>query len=395
MSVFGSVQAPPPDPIFGVSEKFNASPLTRKYSLTVGVYRTEEGKPYTFPAVAKAEDIILHKYSKDYLPMKGYAPFVEEARKVLWGEEVLSKYGPQIASVQSCAGTGALFLTSKFCKMHLNIPKVLLANPSWPNYKQIFGEFGHELGFFPWLKGNRLDIEGIVQSLREFPEGCLVVLQVVANNPTGTDPTTSEWHQIFDIVNEKHHIILFDFAYMGFASGDAETDCQIVREYAKMGRQFFVAFSFSKCMGLYGERIGCCHAVCSTKEEAAAVSGQLARIGRMSWSVPPENGAYIAHEVLSNPELHKEWLEELHEISMRVIELRKKLCQLLEEKTGKDWKFICEQHGMFAFTFLTPEQVGKLANEGVFIPNSGRVTIPALNSENIEFVADAIAKAIQ
>ena len=394
MSAFEKVQAPPPDAIFGVGEKYNASPLPRKYTLTVGVYRTEDAKPYVFEAVSKAEDIIAHKYSKDYLPMKGYQPFVDGARQLLWGDEILAKYGQQIASVQSCAGTGALYLTARFCLKNIKVPKVLLANPSWPNYKLIFAD--HEIGFFPWLNSeHELNMEGILETLNKEPEGSLVVLQVIASNPSGTDPTREQWNQIFDVVGKKKHIICFDFAYAGFASGSIEEDSQIVREYAKLERNFFVSFSFSKCMGLYGERIGCLHAFCGSKDEASAVAGNLARIGRSTWSVCPQNGSYIAHEVMTNPELKKLWFDELKAISKRIADLRVKFCQLLEDKTGKDWKFLIMQHGMFAYTFLTPEQVDKLYQQGVFIPTSGRVTVPLLNSENIEFVADAFANALK
>ncbi|OHT02754.1 aminotransferase, classes I and II family protein [Tritrichomonas foetus] len=394
MSIFEEVEQAPPDAIFGVATKYNASPLKEKALLSVGVYRTEDAKPYVFPSVSKAEDNIIHKFSKDYLPMNGYAPFVTAARELLWTKELLEDYGDKIGSVQSCAGTGALYLVSRFASKFLKVPKVLLSNPMWPNYRQIFGENGNEIATYQWIKNGELDLDGFLSSIKEQPNGCLLVVQACAHNPTGVDPTESDWDKIFEVAKEKKHIICFDYAYMGFGSGDIDQDSAIVRKYLKMGEQFFCCFSFSKCMGLYGERIGCCHAICSNKKEAAAVTSQLALFGRQSWSVCPQNGAYIVTEILNNPELKQQWISELKLCGKRIIQIRQKLCDLLEAKTGKSWEFLRKQKGMFAYTGLSVKQVEMLAEEGVFIPNSGRISIPALNSSNVEFVAQAIANVV-
>jgi aspartate/tyrosine/aromatic aminotransferase len=223
----------------------------------------------------------------------------------------------------------------------------------------------------------------------------MIVIQVVGHNPSGVDPTMAEWREIFDVIISKNHVACFDFAYMGFGSGDLETDAQPIREFAKRGSEFFVAFSFSKCMGLYAERTGVLHIVAKTAEEAAAVGSQLVRIGRQTWSVCPQNGALIAAEVLGNPELKAQWIAELGEITQRIISVRTKLCDLLEEKTGKSWEFARKQQGMFLLTGLTKQQVEDLGKEeGVFIPANGRVSLPGLNGGNVEFVAQAIANVL-
>ncbi|OHS95019.1 aminotransferase, classes I and II family protein [Tritrichomonas foetus] len=394
MSIFDGVEQAPPDAIFGVATKFNASPLKEKQLLSVGVYRTEDAKPLVFPSVSKAEDKIIHKFSKDYLPMTGYPPFVKAARELLWTKEKVETEGERIASVQSCAGTGALFLVSRFASRILKVPKVLLSNPMWPNYRQIFGENGNEIATYPWIKEGLLDIDGFLASIKEQPEGCLLVVQACAHNPTGVDPNEEEWVKILDLAKEKKHVICFDYAYMGFGSGDIDIDSKVVRDFLMSGEQFFVCFSFSKCMGLYGERIGCCHAVCANKKEADAVSSQLAMFGRQCWSVCPQNGAPIATEILNDSQLFEEWKDELKVCGTRIIQIRQKLCDLLETKTGKSWEFLRKQKGMFALTGLTPGQVQNLAEEGVFIPASGRVSIPALNNSNVEFVAQAIANVV-
>jgi aspartate aminotransferase len=62
-------------------------------------------------------------------------------------------------------------------------------------------------------------------------------------------------------MKRRNHFPFFDIAYQGFASGDVEKDAWAVRYFAEQGFQMFVAHSFSKNMGLYGERVGALHIV--------------------------------------------------------------------------------------------------------------------------------------
>jgi len=391
-SVFASVPEAPADAIFGVKVKYDASNVPNKQLLSVGVYRTDDGKPYVFNAVKKAEEKILHKNSKDYLPMNGDPVFVKAARELLWGP-VYAEIEKRVGSLQTCAGTGALYLIAQFAKEHLKVPKVYLSNPMWPNYKKIFQDIPQVL--YPWEKNCVLDLDACIATLDKAEAGSLIVLQACAHNPTGIDPTPEQWKVILDKCDEKKLIVAFDFAYMGYASGDIDVDAEVVRNFAKTGHFFFCSFSFSKCMGLYGERIGCLHAVCATPEEANAVRGQLAAIGRRTWSVCPQNGSYIAAAVLNDPELKKEWLEELKGVTGRVIEIRKNFVDLLEKKSGQSFEFIRKQRGMFALTGLSPAEVEILGKEeGVFIPANGRISIPALNTRNVDFVAQAVANVV-
>ena len=62
---------------------------------------------------------------------------------------------------------------------------------------------------------------------------------------------------------------------------------------------------------------------------------------------------------------------------------------------GADFSFITQQKGMFSYSGLTKEQVIKLREEhSVYAVESGRICVAALNSQNVEFVSDAISKVI-
>ena len=69
--------------------------------------------------------------------------------------------------------------------------------------------------------------------------------------------------------------------------------------------------SFSKNLGLYGERIGCLSVLTQNEEQKNAVKSNLERIARSEYSNPPKFGALIVNYVMSDPELRKEWDEEI------------------------------------------------------------------------------------
>ena len=63
-------------------------------------------------------------------------------------------------------------------------------------------------------------------------------------------------------------IPFFDPAYQGFASGDLDEDAWPIRYFLEQGFLMFVAQSFAKNLGLYGDRIGALHIVTPDKESA-------------------------------------------------------------------------------------------------------------------------------
>ena len=60
-----------------------------------------------------------------------------------------------------------------------------------------------------------------------------------------------------------------------------------------------------------------------------------------------------------------------------------------------DFQYILDQRGMFSYSGLTADQVGKLMNEhGIYALKSGRINIAGINSGNLDQICDAIAEVI-
>jgi len=81
----------------------------------------------------------------------------------------------------------------------------------------------------------------------------------------------------------------------------------------------------------------------------------------------------------------------------RIKAMRKLLVQKLGERMpGQDFGYMLTQRGMFSYTGLTPEQVERLQRDfGIYAVRSGRICVAALNSRNLDTVADAIAAVLR
>lgn len=124
------------------------------------------------------------------------------------------------------------------------------------------------------------------------PAGC-------AHNPTGIDPTQAQWEEVAELCREKNLFPFFDVAYQGFATGDLDKDAFAPRLFVSKGLEVMVSQSYSKNLGLYGERVGALNVILNDKGAATRVLSQLKRLARSIYSNPPTHGARIAAEVRS------------------------------------------------------------------------------------------------
>jgi aspartate aminotransferase len=116
--------------------------------------------------------------------------------------------------------------------------------------------------------------------------------------------------------------------------------------------------------GLYGERVGAFSILAESAEEKKRVDSQIKILVRPMYSNPPVNGARIASEILTTPELNQQWLGEVKGMADRIITMRAALKSNLQELGSKhNWDHITSQIGMFAYTGLTSEQVDILAKK--------------------------------
>ena len=152
----------------------------------------------------------------------------------------------------------------------------------------------------------------------------------------------------------------------------------------------------SKSFSLYGERVGALSIVTQSKEESTRVMSQLKKVIRTNYSNPPTHGAAIVAMVLNSPKLRQMWEAELAQMRDRIKAMRQGLKQKLASAgVQQDFSFIEAQRGMFSYSGLTADQVSKLQEQdGIYALSTGRICVAALNTKNIDRVAQAIARVV-
>ena len=393
-SLLDGVPMAPGDPILGVTEAYVADRNPKKVNLGVGVYYGDDGKIPLLECVKRAEQQRMKTSPhRGYLPIDGLAAYDKAVQALVFGAE-----SKNIVTVQALGGTGALKVGADFLKKFYPDAPIWISEPSWENHRQLFEAAGFIVKSYayydPATKG--LDFEGMKQTLSALPAGAIAVLHACCHNPTGVDLTREQWNSVLDIVKSRRLVPFLDLAYQGFADG-VEADGYAVRLFAGAMSPVFLASSFSKSFSLYGERVGALSVVTANPDEASRVLSNLKRIVRTIYSNPPTHGGEIVATVLANPELRSLWDRELGTMRERIKSMRKRLVQSIHTRVpGADFSFVLKQRGMFSYSGLTKDQVGRLrAEHAIYAIDTGRICVAALNSKNVDYVADAIAKVIR
>ncbi|KAJ9148951.1 Replication factor C subunit 1 [Pleurostoma richardsiae] len=398
-SIFSDLEQIPYDEAYRVQQAFNQDPSPDKISLGAGVYRDENAQPWTLPSVKLAMTRIPDIH--DYLLQSGFPPFLAAARELLFGE-LARDLSPRLASVQTIAGTGACHVGTELLVKKLRPKTVWIADPTWINHSLMWTVGAPEVAqkFYPYYdaKTKAFNFQGTMAALEGAEKGDVVILQACAHNPTGLDPSKEEWKAIAELCEKRGLILFFDCAYQGFASGDPDADAWAVRYFAsRPNMELCIAQSFSKNMGLYGERIGAFHLLVADPAVVPAASAQLVRVIRSEVSCSVSFAARTVAAVLDDDELRKQWREDLKTMSNRMKSMREALRDELEKMgTPGRWEHITDQIGMFSYTGLSANQVEIIAKKHhIYMLSSGRIAIPGLNQSNISIVAAAIDDVVR
>jgi aromatic-amino-acid transaminase len=394
-SIFAAVEMAPRDPILGLTEGFNAETNSKKVNLGVGVYYGDDGKIPLLAAVKAAEKARLEAMPpRGYQPIEGTPAYNGAVQKLVFGDASPLLAEGRVVTAQCLGGTGALKVGADYLKRLVPDAMVYISNPSWENHRQLFEAAGFQVEDYPYYDATTrgVNFAAMKSALLKLPAKSVVVLHACCHNPTGADLTADQWKDVVAVVRERNLIAFIDMAYQGFADG-IEPDAVALQLFAESGLQFFVSSSFSKSFSLYGERVGALSIVTASKDESAKVLSQVKRVIRTNYSNPPTHGGAVVAAVLSSPELRKLWEDELGGMRDRIRAMRVGLVAKLKDRgVAQDFSFVARQRGMFSYTGLSVAQVERLKAEfGIFAVGTGRICVAALNSKNIDYVADAIA----
>jgi aspartate/tyrosine/aromatic aminotransferase len=393
-----NIDAAPADSILGLTDAFRKDPNSHKVNLGVGVYKDETGRTPILDCVKAAEKILLERESsKSYLPISGDPTYAAEVQKLLFGAagEVITS--GRAATAHAPGGTGALRVGGDLLKKFYPKATVWISGPTWANHKGVFKTCGFSLAEYPYYNPTTrsLDFPAMVERLLAVPAGDIVLLHACCHNPSGVDLIAEQWREVAAIAVKKGWVPFLDFAYQGFGEGIEADRCGI-EAFAAVGIDFLVASSFSKNFGLYNERTGALTIVSPSAQEAVVAMSHLKTTIRVIYSNPPAHGGLVVALILSDPQLHRQWLEELAAMRDRIKAMRVALVEGLAQRGVKgDFSSITRQRGMFSFSGLSDSVVEWLrVNRSIYVVAGGRINLAGLTQANIGYVCDAIAEAL-
>ena len=384
------------DPILSLMETFQADPRPEKVSLSIGIYFDNGGRLPVLPSVRRAETALLQDIGpRPYLPIDGLPGYRAAVQRLLLGADHEAVRSARVATLQTLGGSGALKVGADFLHRYFPDAGIWVSDPTWENHHAMFAGAGLKVDTYPYYDPatGGLLFDAMLAKLASLPRHSVVLLHACCHNPTGVDLSHAQWQQLIPVLRAGELIPFVDIAYQGFGDG-LDEDAFALRAMADAGLTMLIANSFSKNFSMYGERCGGLSVVCATAQIAEAVLGLLKATVRANYSTPPTHGARVIERVLQDAELFAQWSAETGAMRDRIRAMRQRLHGALHTlfQGRHDVTYLLRQQGMFSYTGLNPTQVARLKDEhAVYLVRSARLCISGLTTDNVDYVARAIA----
>jgi aspartate aminotransferase len=387
-----------PDPILRLMAAYRADPEPRKVALGIGVYRDDRGDTPILPSVRQAERIMLARQeTKSYVGSAGNLGYNAAIDRLVLAADHPALVAKRVRTIQTPGGCGALRLGAELIRLVRPDSIVHVSTPTWANHGPLICGSGLKLEHYPYFDAASGGVQfgAMLAAFERLPAGAVVLLHASCHNPTGADLSAGQWRELLAVVQRRGLLPFIDMAYQGLGEG-LEADAFGVRLFCAELPEVLCAVSCSKNFGLYRERVGSLHLLSTTPAAGDAAFSQLVRLARGIWSMPPDHGAAIVHDILEDPRLRAQWLEEVSAMRRRIQGLRHEVVQQLKVHCPqRDFSFIERQRGMFSFFGISVEQVQALRTQHhVYMTDDSRMNIAGLRPDNLEYFARAVAQVL-
>jgi len=385
-------EKPKGDPILRIMELYRHDARDHKIDLSVGVYKDEAGNTPVLPSVKVAERRLLEQQdSKSYLGLVGNAQFSAELAAVIFGEKRAA--GSSLAALQAVGGSGGLRLGFEYAMQCAGVRRLHVSSPTWENQAGIAKATGLEVKRYPYY--DRATGELLADQMMGSLAGCgpedAVLLHGCCHNPSGSDLTLEQWHQIADSADKQGWLPMIDLAYAGFG-GTIDQDTSGLNALIDRVPTTLVSVSCSKIFGLYRERVGAVYIATDSADNASLATAELMGIAREIYSMPPDHGAAVVQTVLKDKALCEQWLGELAAMRTRINRVRAVLASEMNKLDNSErFSNLATQNGMFSLLPLSVDQVGRLRDEhAVYVIEDGRTNVAGVTEANAGQIAQAL-----
>ena len=391
--MFEKLKAQPADKILALMAMYREDPRPTKIDLGVGVYKNADGVTPVMRAVKEAERrLVEEQTSKAYVGLPGDPAFADAMIGLVLSDKVERE---RIAAIATPGGTGAVRQAFELIRNTNPDATVWVSNPTWPNHVSILNYLGMPNVAYRYFDAETrgVDFDGMMEDLAEAKPGDVVLLHGCCHNPTGANLNLTQWQAVADLLNDKGLIPMIDIAYQGFGDG-LDEDAAATRLVASNVPECLIAGSCSKNFGVYRERTGILMAISANAEGTPVTQGNLNFLNRQNYSFPPDHGARVVTNILTDGALRADWAAELEETRLGMLSLREQLAGELQRLSGSDrFGFLAQHRGMFSQLGTTPDMVERLrAEHAIYMVSDSRLNIAGLNKTTVPILAQAIVE---
>ena len=366
-----------------------------KIDLGIGIYRDEKGEAPVFKAVKKAESILYqNEKSKSYKTPVGNSEYCKNILDLVLGEDILSERKDKVGAIQIPGAGSGLRIAGELIKNNVQNKLISIPDPTWGQQPFMFEKAGLKISKYTYYneQNNFLDFDNMINDLNKLKSGDSLLLHGCCHNPTGADLSLEQWEQVANICLKKGILPFIDLVYQGLGK-DIIDDVLGIRKLVQIVPEVIITVSSSKTFGVYRDRCGMIAVITDVdKVKSKSLETMLSEIARELYFHPPDHAAEIINTLLKDEVLKKNWLSEIRTMQNRIVSLRHKLANSLQEKQQTDYfSFLKVQNGMFSLLPISREGIMILRKEnGIYLMPDGRVNIASLPENKIDFISSKI-----
>ena len=300
-------------------------------------------------AVKAAEARLLKEQdSKAYVGVLGDLGFVDALADLALGSAVPRD---RLAGAQTPGGTGAIRQLFELVRRAAPGATVWHSDPTWPNHPAILGYLGIPARTYRYFDAATRGVDFAAHDGRprgdEARRRAASCTAAATTRPAPTSAST-QWREVTEFVLASRVVPLIDLAYQGFGDG-LEPDAAGLRHMAAAVPELMLAVSCSKNFGLYRDRVGAAFVLSADKAANEVTRANLSSLNRLNFSFPPDHGAKVVAIILGDPELKADWMAELEDMRLGMLDLRRGLAEALRRETNSDrFDFVAKHRGMFS-----------------------------------------------
>ncbi len=275
---------------------------------TVGSILDEEGNLAVLDVVLEAYKKLTPRQICAYAPIKGYEKFLESCIDQCFGHSRPDGY------IEACAtpgGTGVLHHVIH----NYAVPgdEILITDWHWGAYNSLIDYPNNKVSTFEFLNEegqfNLVSFREKVDEILNRQKNLVIILNGIANNPTGYSMSVSEWQAAVDVLKaavegkDKNVILVPDVAYLDY-SGEKEECRKFFKVFGNLPKNILVivAYTLSKGFTLYGQRQGAMIAVTSDNDVAKEFVDVNQYASRATWSNCNSAAQNVMIDICSDPE---------------------------------------------------------------------------------------------